>query len=161
LKPVAADARPSKPLSKEQLEVAWTDLANADPAKAYRAVSALRAAPGQAVPLLKERVRPVVPVADPKQLTRWIAGLDDETVTVRDKAQRAIQGLGEPATPALRRALTNQPPLEVKQRLQNILAVVEPKLVAASSGQLQQTRAVQVLESIATPEAQQVLRSLA
>src|SRR5262249_29337911 len=85
-----ADAPPPKSLSKEELEAAWTDLASTDAVKAYQAIWALRAVPGQASPLLKERMRPVFPVADPEQLTRWIADLDNESFAVRDKAQRAI-----------------------------------------------------------------------
>ena len=107
-------------------------------------------------------MRPAAPVADPKQLARWIADLDNESFAVRDKAQRAIEGLGEPAIPALRRALADQPSLEVKRRLQE-----HPRRHRAEvgcrcpPGQLRQIRAVQVLESIATPEARQVLQSLA
>jgi hypothetical protein len=136
-------------------------LANTDAAKAYRAISVLLTGPEQAVSLLKERMRPVAPVADPKQLTRWIADLDSERFVVRDKAQREIQRLGEPAIPALRRTLADQPSLEKKQRLQNILAAIEPKAIPTSPGQLRQLRTVQVLESLATPQARQVLQNLA
>src|SRR5262249_44719540 len=142
LKPVAADARPSKSLSREQLQAAWTDLANTDPSKAYRAVSVLRAAPEQAVPFLKSRVRPVAPIADPKQVARWIADLDDERFEVRQKAQHAIEHLGEPAVPALRRALTDRPPLEMKRRRQEGPAGVGGKFGPGSPGQLRQIRAV-------------------
>jgi hypothetical protein len=161
LKTAAADPRPLKSLSKEQLEAAWADLASTDPSKAYRAVSVLQAIPGQAVPLLKTRVRPVAPIADPKQLARWIADLDNESFAVREKAQGELESLGEPAIPALRRALADRPPLETKQRLHQILAAVEPRLGTSSRRQLRQVRAVQLLELIATAEAQQVLHSLA
>src|SRR5262249_31928924 len=40
------------------VEAWWSDLASDDAAKAYRAVLALEAVPDQAVPLLRERVRP-------------------------------------------------------------------------------------------------------
>src|SRR6185437_11911076 len=68
LKPVAVDALLPKSPSKKQLEAAWADLASNDTAKAYRTVLALRATPAQAVLLLKDRLRPATPVADPKQL---------------------------------------------------------------------------------------------
>ncbi|HEY7428307.1 MAG TPA: sigma-70 family RNA polymerase sigma factor [Gemmataceae bacterium] len=152
---------PPKSLSKEQLKAAWADLASTEAAKAYQAIWALRAAPGQAVPLLKGRVRSAGPIADPEQLARWIADLDNESFPVREKSQRALKHLGEPVIPALRQALADQPPLEVKRRLQNILAAVEPKLVTNSPERLRQIRIVQVLESIATPEAQQELQTLA
>jgi hypothetical protein len=161
LKPTTADALPSKSLSKQQLEVSWADLANTDPATAYAAVRALQTAPVQVIPLLSERVRPVAPVADPKQLQRRIADLDDNNFTVRDRAQREIEKLGEPALSALRQALKDQPPLEMKRRLQALLADLEPKLVVASPSRLRALRAVQVLESLGTAEARQLLQALA
>jgi HEAT repeat protein len=106
-------------------------------------------------------VRPMLPVTNPEQLTRWIADLDNESFTVRQKAQRSIQSLGEPAIPALQRALADGPPLEVKRRLLDIITTLEPKLGAAPPIQLRQIRAIQVLESLATPEARQVLQNLA
>ena len=156
------DALPSrKSLSKKQLEAAWADLASTDPAIAYRAVSVVRAAPEQMVALLKERVWPVSPLADPEQLMHWIADLDNDSFAVRKKAQHELEGLGEPAIPALRKALADQSSPEVKQRLRNILAAIEPKLPIHSPEQLRQLRAVQVLESMRTSEARQVLQSLA
>jgi hypothetical protein len=157
----ATGSLPPKSLSKEQLKAAWAELASTDAAKAYQAIRTLRATPGQAVPLLKGRVRSAVPVADPKQVARWIADLDNESFAVREKAQRALERLGEPVIPALRQALADQPPLETKRRLQKALAAVEPKLVTNSPERLRQIRVVQVLESIATSEAQQELQTLA
>jgi hypothetical protein len=83
-----------------------------------------------------------------------------DSPAVRDKAQREIRKLGEVAVPALRQALKDQPALEVKRRLQDLLAELEPKLVGGPPERLRELRAVQVLESIGTSEAQQVLQGL-
>jgi hypothetical protein len=111
---------------------------------------------------LQARLRPVVPVANPQQLQRWIADLDDNSFAVRDKAQRGIEKLGEAAIPALRQALKGQAALEGKRRLQALLADLEPQLVGGSPPQrLRELWAVQVLESLGTAEARQVLQVLA
>jgi WD domain, G-beta repeat len=160
LKLMPAPSPDTQTLAKERLEAAWADLAK-DPAQAYAAVRTLQGVPAQAILLLRERIRPVAPLADPKQLKHWIADLDDNSFTVRDKAQREIGKLGELAVPALQQALKGQPALELKRRLQDLLAEVEPKLVGGSPQRLRELRAVQVLESIGTTEARQVLQALA
>jgi hypothetical protein len=161
LNPAAGRPLALQTLSREQLEAAWTDLASEDPTKAYRAVSVLQAAPKQAVSLLQARVRPVAPLADPKRLTRLIADLDGSNFKMRQKAQQEIVRLGEPAVPALQRALADLPPLEVKRRLQDLLATLEPKLVTTSPHRLRELRSVQVLEAVATEESRQLLQDLA
>src|SRR5204862_31858 len=46
----------------EEADALWTDLAEEDAARAYDAVCALAAAPGQAMPFLRQRLRPVRPL---------------------------------------------------------------------------------------------------
>ena len=65
---------------------------------------------------------------------------------------------GELAEPSLRQALAEGPPLNVRQRLEqllNRLSNVPP------TARLRESRAVEVLELIGTPEAHQVLEGLA
>jgi hypothetical protein len=72
-------------LSAKELEALWADLAAADAVRAYRAVRALVAAPEQAVPFLRQHVRPV-PAPDPKHLARLIADLGADEFAVREEA---------------------------------------------------------------------------
>jgi RNA polymerase sigma factor (sigma-70 family) len=141
----------------KELEALWSDLAGEDAVKAYRAIGALRAVPQQSVPFLKARLPPVAEV-DAKELMRWIVELDDERFAVREQATAELTKLGDRAEPALRQTLSRQPSLEVRRRIEAILAELDRPL---SAEQFRQGRAVEVLERIATVPARQLLRRLA
>jgi RNA polymerase sigma factor (sigma-70 family) len=145
--------RPAKP-TPQQLDALWDALSSADAGKAEEAVWALAAAPGQAVPLLAEHVRPVSP-ADPGRVAELVAGLDSEQFQERQAATRQLEQLGEQALPGLRRALAGGPSPEVRRRLGELLD--RP----ASPEQVRQLRAVGVLERAGTPEAGALLKQLA
>jgi RNA polymerase sigma factor (sigma-70 family) len=145
---------PAANLSPKELEALWTDLAGADAARAYRAMQALAAAPGQAVPFLGRQLR-AAPAADPKRLARLIADLDDDQFEAREKATRELEDLGSSAGPALRKALDGQPSAEVRRRVEALLQRLERFLQTPED--LRGGRAVEVLEHIATPEARTVL----
>jgi integrase len=72
-------------LSAEAVKAEWDELASGDAAAAYRAVCALTAAPGQALPLLRERLAKAWAV-DEKQVARWLA--DTSTATNSRCARR-------------------------------------------------------------------------
>ena len=89
-----------------------------------------------------------------------LADLDHQQFSVRQKAADELEKLGELATLPVKEALAGKPSLERRQRLER----VRDRLVAATTvttEQRQALRSVEVLERIGTPEAQQVLRSLA
>src|SRR5207249_4252058 len=115
------------------------------------------AAPDQSLPLLKSRLRPAVP-ADPQRLERWITDLDSNQFNVREKASQELEKVGEPAEPALRKALEAHSSPEVRRRVDQLLEKLE---LAQSPQRLQRLRAIEVLEHIGTPEAQAVLKALA
>jgi RNA polymerase sigma factor (sigma-70 family) len=139
------------------LEAAWADLA-ADGPTAFRAMRALAAAPRQAVPFLRKRVRPAAP-ADPRLVARLLADLDGQQFALRQRATRDLEGLGESAESALRRVLTGQPSQEARRRVQAVLRKLDWPL--RSPATLQPLRAVAVLERIGTPGARHVLEALA
>jgi hypothetical protein len=78
---------------------------------------------------------------------------------VRDKATRELESLGEVAGPVLQGALRGQPSLEVRRRVERLLELLHEQL--PTEERLRALRALQVLEHIGTPEARQVLESLA
>ncbi len=94
--------RQARPLSAEQLEGLWRELQGSDAAGAYRAVGVLAAAPRQAVPFLKDRLRPAT--MGSAQVEQWLADLGAEDFAVREKATEGLARLGKSAQPALRRA---------------------------------------------------------
>jgi RNA polymerase sigma factor (sigma-70 family) len=144
-------------LPAQKLESLWADLSGSDAARAFAAVREFAARPDQAVALIKERVAPATP-PDGSRMAQLVAELSSDRFEDRRQAQAQLQALGELAGPALRQALADGPPLDVRQRLERLLS----RLAAAPPDrQLRELRAVELLEWIGGPAARQVLEGLA
>jgi Tol biopolymer transport system component len=138
-----------------ELPSLWADLASEDAAKAYLAICKLTRDARHSVPFMAERLKPV-PVPDQKRVCRLIEDLDDKRFSVRQMATHELEKLGELAEPALRRELAEKPSLEVRQRIELLLARIEQP----SAEFLQGLRAIEVLEHIGSADAKQVLQRL-
>jgi hypothetical protein len=150
--------RPSQ-LSAHQLRALWTELASDDGRTAFRALRALTAAePASVINLLRRRGRPV-PRLDQQQLARWIEELDADDFAVREKATAELTKLGAMAEGPLRRALRNRPSLETRRRLETLLEKLKDLPIPSTT--VRGWRAVEVLEHLATPEAQRLLEEWA
>jgi hypothetical protein len=152
-------AKLAQPLSSAQVERYWSALAGADPDEVEDAMGYLAGAPAadrQTVLFLRKHVKPARP-PDVQRLRALIADLDSARIAEREKAQRELERIGEVAVPVLRKALATDPSPEVRRRIESTLKK-PPKL---SPETLQAIRAVEVLENIGTPEARQLLASLA
>jgi WD40 repeat protein len=137
----------------------WRELARADAPRAYAAVWGLAAVPAVSVPLLRQRLRPL-PVPDEagqRRLRRWVADLDGEDFSTRQRAAEELEKLAEVAAPVLRAALKDRPAPEARRQIERLLAA----LSAWTGERLRVSRAVAVLEQIATPEARRLLEDLA
>jgi WD40 repeat protein len=145
----------TEPLTPDGLKTLRTDLGADNGQIAHRAIWALAAAPDQAVPLLKEKLLPIQGDT-PSQVTRMIEELDSNQFAVREKAAAELEELENSAEPALRQALADNPSLEVRRRIEQLLGKLD-----VSPERLQKLRALEVLEHIATPEAREVLLALA
>jgi hypothetical protein len=148
-----------RPLTPAEVERYWAALAGADPEAAADAIgylAATQAASERTVPFLRKSLTPALP-PDPRRLRPLIADLDSDHFDVREKAQRELERMGEDAVPALRKALDGKPPAEARRRMEAILKQPRSPLPEA----VQAIRAVEVLENIGTPDARQVLESLA
>jgi hypothetical protein len=144
-------------LTPKQLDAHWQSLSEGA-APAYAALAALVAAPKQSVPFLRERLEPAVP-ADPKQVARLIADLDNDSFETRDKATAGLEKLGELAEPALRKALKADPSAETRQRLESL---IEKASASAPGGaRARKMRVVEALEQMDTADARQFLEALA
>ena len=110
-----------------------------------------------ALAILKERMRPVQ--VEQQRVNRLIDDLDSARFAVRAKASDELGKLGSLAGPALRKALAARPPLEARQRLEQLLNKLDGPITSPET--LQMLRALEVLERIGTPEARQILLSLA
>src|SRR5262249_52874072 len=95
---------------------------------------------------------------DGQRLAQLINDLDNANFGVRKNAMSQLQEIGEASKAALREALQKKPTLEARQRIEQLLAQMEP---AASPDKLRTLRAVQVLEQTGTPEAKLLLQELA
>jgi hypothetical protein len=144
-------------LTAAEREKRWQALADADAARAFQAINDLADDPQQTVSLLAERTH-AVRAPDPQLLARCLTDLDSERFEVREKAARRIEAIGELAKPALQKALAGKLSLEVRRRLEQLLAGIEP---TESAEQRRTLRAIEVLEHIGTPGARRVLERLA
>ena len=145
-------------LSSHQLEDLWTDLATDNGEKAYQAVWTLVGAAETSVSFLEPRLRPVAAVPSQK-IERMIADLDSDNFEARTQAARDLAELGELAEPVCRKALEKQPSLEVQHALERLMTVWVKQVLSPS--QLRVLRAIEVLEQVGSPAAQQVLKTLA
>ncbi|MBY0524842.1 MAG: WD40 repeat domain-containing protein [Gemmataceae bacterium] len=150
-------AAPKQPLPAD-LETHWNSLMGTDGRRAFASVCLLARSPAQSVPYLKERLKPLAP-ADPQVVARLLADLDSKDFTARQKASDELEKLGDLAEDALRKAMDGKPALEISQRIEKLLDKLESQQLTAD--QMRALRAIEVLELIATPEARQVIESVA
>jgi WD40 repeat protein len=142
----------------KSLDALWTDLADPDATRAFDAIRRLFTSPDQAVNLIQERVLPAT-LPDPQRLTQLLADLESDRFELRRQAEAELLGLGEWAEPALRKLLADDPPLDLRQRLERLLDKLARQVQIA--GRMRDLRAVELLELIGSSQARQTLQSLA
>jgi dipeptidyl aminopeptidase/acylaminoacyl peptidase len=152
-RPTAATAKPDI----DQLPKLWQALGDADPPAAHHAIEKMTSAPGLVVPWLSKQLK-VVPIADPERLSKLIADLGNEQFALRQKASVELRNLKEAAEPALRDALERKLPLELHDRVKLLLDKLDSGITNAD--QMRESRAVLILERIASPEARALLETL-
>jgi len=144
--------------ARAELTALWADLSGEDAARAYRAVWAMAAVPGQTVPFLEDRLqgRP----GGQQRIARLLADLDDQRFAVREKATEELRSLGASAELALRQTLAGEPSLEVRRRVERLLQQLAQAHGRGPAG-LQTRRALEVLELMGTAESRKLLETLA
>jgi hypothetical protein len=145
-------------LSPAELEQCWRDLGSSDARLAYPAMGDLIQAPEHSIPFLKTRLRPALTMGQ-DGITRLIDALDSDRFQQRDEATEELAMQSELSEAALRQALPSQASTEVRRRLEEILR--RRDRATLSSRQLQALRAIEVLETIGTAPARQLLAELA
>ncbi len=149
---VAAD------LAGPSLEGEWTDLAGDDGLKVHKAVWELASDPKESLPLLRSVLKPVAE-GDEKRIAQFVKDLDSDDFDTREKASAELARVGEPAAPALRKALEGTPSAEMRVRITHLLDGFGGK--AASADVVRRERAMEVLEHIDGAEAKALLEELA
>lgn len=146
-------------LDESRTEALWQDLGSPDARKAYEAIRALSTSPRQAVPLLRQRVKPVNS-PDARKLERLIADLDSNHFLVRQQANNELAKMGDLARVALEKALDDKPPLEMRRQIERLLErLVSTQELPADA--LRALRALEVLEQLNTPEARAAVEGIA
>jgi hypothetical protein len=110
-------AEPSK------LEAAWNDLGSDDDARVARATLILASDKG-ALAFIKERLRPVK--VDKKRLEALYDQLDSDEFTERQRAIEELKYLDRFIVEDLKQAVEGKFSIEVKARLKELLAKVDP-----------------------------------
>lgn len=149
---IFARARPCDALNDDDLSALWKRLAS-EASDAYAAQTSLLHAPARSVPFLAKYLQPV-PAIDPKRVSDWINGLDAEEFPVREKAMKELEHRGELVRQPLERALNSASSVESRQRLERLVLALD----RLKPSELQQLRAIEVLERIGTPEAFEIIQ---
>jgi WD40 repeat protein len=144
-------------LTASDLARKWQDLASANAVQAHSAVWTLVAAPKQSLPFLKDHLRPAAPV-DRKRVEELIADLGNDRFSVRQQAMQGLERMADRIEGFLQVKLREKLTLETQQRLERLLQMVEP---SACPERLREVRAIEVLEQIGTPQAKELLQTLA
>jgi WD40 repeat protein len=146
-------------VARLRLEYLWSELAGGQD-DAARALKKLATTPGEAVPYLKERLQRAADVEG--RVRSLVIDLDDDAFEVREKASGELERLGPDAAFALRAALEGSPSLEVRNRIQKVLAKIEkPGDQAPGLTSRGVWLALALLEELGTPEAREALEELA
>jgi hypothetical protein len=135
----------------------WSALDTNDAALAYDRMRELVFTPKEAVAALDKRLLTVDPVKA-SAIERLVQELDDDRYETRDRAQRRLGELGETARAALSGALARGPSPEAGRRIKELLDALD---APPAGDRLRIIRAVEVLETIGSPEACRVLKRLA
>lgn len=148
-----------KKLSVQQFGQAWKDLADgSDGRKVHQAMATVAADPDGAVALIRRHIEPARGV-DPKTLAGWLADLDSPNFATRTKAYGALDQLGDGVLGALRDELKRNPNLEMSRRLSSLITKHDPANLPPE--RLRTMRALEILEHLGTPAAQDLLAILA
>lgn len=152
---LTAGERLAADVDDQRLDDLWTRLGDDDAVKAFLALRQLASSPKQAGAFLAKKLQPITPVAE-ERIAKWIADLDSDQFAVRQKAFDELEKLGQQADRQLRKALTADPSLEVRRRVEQLLEKMQEATTAPD--QVRLIRAVELLEVV---EARPLLEKLA
>jgi WD40 repeat protein len=147
-----------KTLDRASLEKRWQSLAENSAALGLAAMLELAAAPKEGLPFIRERIKPAIVIA-PERIGKLIEDLNDVQFKVRQSATNELVQLGDRVVPALDKALATKPALETHLRLQEVRKRVTGPVL--KSDKLREYRVLEVLERMGTPEARELLETLA
>jgi WD40 repeat protein len=137
----------------------WTDFLG-NSRHSYKAMRGLLARPDETLALVKKSLRPV-PGVPAEQIKDRIADLDSSTYAIRTAAMRELESWQEQAQPHLIATLEQNPPLEVRRRIEILLTKYESARLQLSAEEIQTMDTLELLEHLGTPQAREYLEVLA
>jgi hypothetical protein len=141
------------PLTRRRLDALWAALDDDDAGRSARTVKKLLAVEEQFLPYLKQRLR-LPPRPAEERVGRLLDDLDSERYETRQAASRELVRLGLLLEPELLLMLATNPTLEMRRRIEQILAEVKAE-------QKRIRRAFQALEERDPLGSRQLLEELA
>ncbi len=155
-KPLPTPEEPAA--TAKELDQFWTDLASTDAEAAYKAMWALALRPKAALPLLRERLKPI-PEADAKQIAQLLADLDSNDPPTRTEAKAKLASQTRLIVKELKQTLKDTTSAEVRRRVKELLDDAGP--IIADRNTLRGVRAVEALGHMNDPKARALLGELA
>ena len=147
-------------LTSSRMNDLFISLGQPAAAKAEQASRLLIAHPTEAIPALKERIKPIARIKyDQALVSKKIAELDSKRFVVREAAAKELERIGRPALPTINESLKG----DVTEDLRDWLTKIRAKVDKPETGEdwLLHLRGIEVLERIGTPEAKGVLSEIA
>jgi hypothetical protein len=141
------------PLTRRRLDALWAALDDDNASRSARAVRKLLAAEEYFMPYLKQRLR-LPPRPTEERVGRLLDDLDSERYETRQAASHELERLGLLIEPELLLMLATNPTLEMRRRIEQILADVKAE-------QKRIRRAFQALEERDPLGSRQLLEELA
>jgi hypothetical protein len=145
-------------LSADKLDSLWKEVTGEDAVQAHRSMWTMIGTPEASVEFLKKKLQPVSS-ADARQIAKLIADLDNDNFVIRERAMNELEDIADLAETALRRILEGQPTPEVHDRVIHLLDQLQG--TAHSPKRLGQLRGLEILGQIGSPDALQLIKTLA
>jgi hypothetical protein len=152
-------AAAERPQADKDFARCWDTLRDGKPLEANEAIASLAAAGDDAVTWLESKLRPV-DKPDAVKVNKWLAQLNDDAQPKRDEASRELAALGPLIETEIKNALADNPPAEVKRRLEELQRNLR-SLWSSAPDTVRAVRSVYVLERIGSEKAVALLKKLA
>lgn len=148
---------PADSYPASRLEELWQQLAAEEAAKGYQSLWTLMAGGKDTVGFLNKRVF----LVDRNEVETQLKHLNSNKFTVREKATIALSGYGQWIKGRLAEAAKTPPSLEVKLRLEALLARLNNSdAISLERERYRLHRVMEILEQLGTPQARQLLVNL-
>lgn len=146
-------------LSDEERRKFWDTLKDTDGTVAYEGMIKFGGDPDGFLAIAKSSMKPAPEGPKSAELNPIFAELDSKTFARREAASAKLDKYGESAIALVRARLEAEPSAEVRDRLKRFLEKNDGP--ETSPSRLQNSRAVEILEHLATTEAKVLLAKLA